>query len=158
MKQKIPKALREQVWLRYIGRKYDTKCTIQWCQNRITVFDFHIGHNIPESKGGSLDIYNLLPICSRCNASMGNVFSISEWDILSRPRPINQISRMFSWVVALFRKPDVSIFHPIQTERKMCGLKATKDLHRQVSSIPKKASKTSSKHPLVNFLARNQLS
>ena len=66
-KQNIPKALREQVWLQTIGKKYEHKCYIDWCDNLITVFDFHVGHNIPESKGGQISIENLRPICSDCN-------------------------------------------------------------------------------------------
>ena len=79
-KELIPRALREQVWLKTIGKRYESKCYIPWCNNIITVFDFHVGHNIPESKGGSLTIDNLEAICSRCNLSMGNRFTIKEWD------------------------------------------------------------------------------
>ena len=63
-KANIPKALREQVWLKNIGHQYEHKCLIDWCQNTISVFDFHVGHNIPESLGGKTDITNLKPICS----------------------------------------------------------------------------------------------
>jgi 5-methylcytosine-specific restriction endonuclease McrA len=82
-KAKIPRALREQVWLMSVGPKYETKCNVHWCTNRINVFDFHVGHNIPESKGGTLDIKNLQPICSRCNLSMGNQYSIEQWNKMS---------------------------------------------------------------------------
>lgn len=85
MKDKIPKALREQVWLTHIGKKYDSKCYISWCSNRITVFDFQCGHNVPESKGGKTDLVNLRPICSRCNSSMNDSYTIDEWAKLSRP-------------------------------------------------------------------------
>jgi 5-methylcytosine-specific restriction endonuclease McrA len=86
-KESIPKALREQVWKRYIGDKYSNKCTVGWCQNTISTFDFHVGHNIPESKGGTLDITNLRPICARCNLSMGSKYTISEWnEIGGRPQ------------------------------------------------------------------------
>ena len=81
-KLKIPKALREQVWLEFIGRQYDSKCTVKWCKNKITVYDFHVGHNIPESKGGLTVLENLRPICARCNLSMGNQYSIDEWNKL----------------------------------------------------------------------------
>ena len=63
----IPKALRQQVWIQYNGMKFNYKCNIKWCKNTINVFNFHVGHNIPRSKGGSLEIDNLLPICSNCN-------------------------------------------------------------------------------------------
>lgn len=81
-KKTIPKALREQVWLKYIGKKYEDKCPIGWCTNTITVFDFQSGHIIPESKGGATDLENLMPICSRCNASMNNQYTITEWNTL----------------------------------------------------------------------------
>jgi hypothetical protein len=84
-KDVIPKALKEQVWLTHIGKKFETKCTIQWCKNRITVFDYQNGHNVPESKGGKTDITNLRPICSRCNSSMNDNYTIDEWTELSRP-------------------------------------------------------------------------
>ena len=80
---KIPKALREEVWRYYNFKRYEAKCYIKWCTNRITVFDFEVGHNIPESKGGSLDLTNLRPICSRCNSSMGNHYTIDEWNQLT---------------------------------------------------------------------------
>jgi hypothetical protein len=85
MKEKIPKALREQVWLTHIGKKYEAKCHVKWCKNKITVFDFQSGHNIPESKGGATDISNLRPICGRCNSSMNDQYSIDEWEKLSKP-------------------------------------------------------------------------
>ena len=85
MKEKIPKALREQVWITYIGKEFESKCKIDWCSNVINVFDYQCGHNIPESKGGTLDLENLLPICSRCNSSMGDNYTIDEWTKLSRP-------------------------------------------------------------------------
>ena len=78
----IPKALREQVWRTHIGSKYESKCTISWCTNKITPFDYEVGHNIPHSKGGSSTIDNLRPICSRCNKSMSDNYTINEWNEL----------------------------------------------------------------------------
>ena len=74
-----PKALREQVWLTFIGKRYTSKCYVHWCKNDINVFDFHVGHNIPESKGGTSVLENLRPICCRCNLSMSNNYTIDEW-------------------------------------------------------------------------------
>jgi hypothetical protein len=79
IKISIPKAVREQVWLKYFGKKFENKCFINWCDNVVNVFDFHVGHNIPSSKGGSIKITNLRPICSRCNLSMGDRYTIDEW-------------------------------------------------------------------------------
>lgn len=83
---KLPKALREQIWLHYIGKKYSSKCLIKWCNNEINVFDFHIGHNVPASKGGTICMDNLLPICARCNLSMSNNYTIDQWTDLMKKR------------------------------------------------------------------------
>jgi 5-methylcytosine-specific restriction endonuclease McrA len=82
-KDKIPKALREQVWIHYLGNVCHAKCPIIWCKNRISAFDFHVGHNVPESRGGTLDIKNLMPICSRCNLSMSDNYTIDEWNMFA---------------------------------------------------------------------------
>lgn len=86
-KATIPKALREQVWIQYVGPKFQTKCLVSWCSNKICVFDFEVGHNIPESKGGTLEIVNLRPICSRCNRSMSDTYTIEQWNRLGGPEP-----------------------------------------------------------------------
>lgn len=83
MKKNIPKAIREQVWLNIIGQKYESKCYISWCKNNMDVFNFHVGHDLPESKGGTLDINNLKPICARCNLSMSDNYTITQWNNLS---------------------------------------------------------------------------
>ena len=80
-KDKIPIALREQVWIQQMGRTFEGKCPTAWCQNRITVFDFESGHNIPESKGGPTTLENLIPMCSRCNKSMGDRYTFDEWSM-----------------------------------------------------------------------------
>jgi hypothetical protein len=82
-KQHIPKAVREQCWLKTFGEVYNSKCFISWCENEINVFDFHVGHDQPESKGGTLSVDNLKPICARCNLSMSNNFTIKEWNKLN---------------------------------------------------------------------------
>ena len=78
-KATVPRAIREQCWLNIIGKKYETKCYVKWCNNTMNVFDFHVGHDIPESKGGTLDLENLKPICARCNQSMSDNYTIQEW-------------------------------------------------------------------------------
>jgi len=50
----------------------------------MTVFDFHVGHDVPEYKGGKTEIENLRPICIRCNLSMGSQYTIQEWAKLSK--------------------------------------------------------------------------
>ena len=81
-KAPIPRALREQVWLQNVGRQFENKCLVQWCKNTMNVFDFHVGHNIPESQGGATELKNLKPICARCNLSMGSQYSIEDWSTM----------------------------------------------------------------------------
>tara|TARA_B110000914_G_C15369588_1_gene402522 strand:+ start:323 stop:646 length:324 start_codon:yes stop_codon:yes gene_type:complete len=88
-KKTIPKAIREQCWVNIMGKKFENKCYISWCNNIINVFDFHVGHDQPESKGGTLDVNNLKPICSRCNHSMSNNYTIEEWDKLSMNKEVD---------------------------------------------------------------------
>ena len=84
MKVKIPKALREQVWLAWCGRTFEHKCLVSWCSNVITPFNYEVGHNIPECKGGRNDMDNLRPICSSCNRSMSDNYTIDEFSEMSR--------------------------------------------------------------------------
>lgn len=84
-KAKIPAAVQESIWITKMGRIFEGKCLTTWCPNIITVFDFHAGHDIPESKGGSIDPENLYPICARCNLSMGDRYTFKEWCLLSPP-------------------------------------------------------------------------
>jgi len=84
MKDRIPGALREQVWLLWCGDKnFKHKCLVTWCENIMTPFNFEVGHNIPESKGGTTNINNLRPICSKCNRSMSDNYTIDEFSKIS---------------------------------------------------------------------------
>ena len=97
-KANIPRALREQVWIQNAGKNFEHKCLIQWCQNIMNVFDFHVGHNIPESKGGATNIKNLKPICARCNLSMGSQYSITEWVTMGQTTvPVIEHTPKKSW-------------------------------------------------------------
>jgi 5-methylcytosine-specific restriction endonuclease McrA len=78
-KKKIPKALAEQVWITAMGHRFEGKCRVSWCKNKISVFDYECGHNVPESKGGKTTLDNLVPICARCNRSMSDTYTIDEW-------------------------------------------------------------------------------
>jgi len=78
-KKKIPKAVREAVWVKHVGKHFEYKCLTHWCPNKMTVFDFQTSHNIPESKGGSMELDNLYPLCGRCNQSMGNQYTYTQW-------------------------------------------------------------------------------
>ncbi len=79
MSNKVPSSLKHNIWIIYIGEKFQGKCAVTWCNHKITPFTFEAGHNIPFSKGGATTIDNLRPICSDCNKSMGNRFTIDEY-------------------------------------------------------------------------------
>jgi 5-methylcytosine-specific restriction endonuclease McrA len=81
-RKNIPCALREQVWLKHFGKTFENKCSIKWCTNIISVYNWECGHNIPHSKGGLTVLENLVPLCSRCNKSMNDNYTIDEFDKL----------------------------------------------------------------------------
>jgi 5-methylcytosine-specific restriction endonuclease McrA len=110
IKQKIPKALREQIWLRDMGKKYEGKCKIIWCENKISVFDFQCGHDTPESHGGETILENLVPICSRCNLSMSNTYTIKEWNLLSKPLTLWRRILNFFHIKSGTRDPGIPSF------------------------------------------------
>ena len=95
-KATIPKALREQVWIQTMGRTFEKKCYVHWCTNVINVFDFHVGHDKPESGGGTLEITNLKPICARCNLSMSDKYTIQEWCDLSEDKSKKKRCKLFT--------------------------------------------------------------
>jgi hypothetical protein len=103
-KKKIPVALREQVWIQQMGKVFHGKCPTTWCQNTITVFDFQSGHNIPESKGGPTNLENLIPLCSRCNLSMGNEYTFEQWCKISTepPATVEEVPPTKSWWCSFF--------------------------------------------------------
>ena len=113
VKAKIPKALKEQIWIKWIGKQFESKCTVRWCNNQITVFDWEAGHNIPESKGGHTNIGNLQPICSRCNKSMGNRYSISEWNELDENTILSATKTSTSVHKVSKKKPKTSREHTL---------------------------------------------
>ena len=86
-KAKIPAAVQEAIWITKMGKVFQGKCLTTWCPNIITVFDLHAGHDIPESKGGTIAPENLYPICARCNLSMGDRYTFKEWCAMSPQNP-----------------------------------------------------------------------
>ena len=40
-KARIPRALKEQVWIKHNGKKFQVKCPIEWCKNKVNCFNWH---------------------------------------------------------------------------------------------------------------------
>jgi hypothetical protein len=61
---------RRLVWWTYVGRdKGETLCIC--CRKvKINSFEYHRGHVIARSRGGSNNVENLRPICGGCNTDM----------------------------------------------------------------------------------------
>lgn len=83
MKKSIPKHLARLVWEHYNGPVWEAKCVVSWCDTMCHCMsaDWHVGHDIPQSLGGSSCVSNLRPICCNCNLGMGSRMSITEWDL-----------------------------------------------------------------------------
>ena len=111
-KQQLPKALREQVWLRTNKQTFKVKCPISWCNNKINVFDFHVGHMIPESKGGATRIDNLMPICAKCNLSMSNNYTITEFSNAFKEAMTYSIMR-YTYLLIIFALLLYLVFHAL---------------------------------------------
>lgn len=67
--KRIPSAVRNTVWREYNGKVYEAECYVG-CGSYVTAHDFECGHIIARSKGGTINVNNLRPICSNCNKSM----------------------------------------------------------------------------------------
>ena len=112
-KKKIPKALREAVWIKYAGRNFTKKCLTPWCLNIMNAFDFQTSHNIPESKGGATVIDNLMPLCGRCNLSMGSQYNFKQWCAL-KSKDTPKYSCFYSFL-SFFRLPSKATVAPVSS-------------------------------------------
>ncbi len=111
-KATIPRALKNAVWLEYVGKAFEAKCNVTWCATVVTPFTFEAGHNVPESKGGATNVTNLRPICAQCNKSMGAAYTIDEFSAKFQPshravaraaESMPQKTHAASWWRGLFR-------------------------------------------------------
>jgi hypothetical protein len=69
-KKTIPKPLKDLVWETYIGNDIATTKCLCCENNEIRMNNFHCSHVIAESKGGTMTVENLRPICATCNLAM----------------------------------------------------------------------------------------
>lgn len=113
-KQTISKALKNKIWNQFIGKEKGIgNCFC--CKTDIDSKHFHCGHIIAESKGGTLDVDNLRPVCELCNQSMGN-------------KNMNQFKKQFVQKKPVQKKSSVckcnSLLHSMKLtgECENCGL------------------------------------
>ena len=78
-KATIPKPIKMEIWRIHCGETFEHACCISFCNNRMTPFDFEAGHIQAEAEGGEVSVENLIPICSKCNKSMGKKH-LREWE------------------------------------------------------------------------------
>ena len=66
----IPKKIRGEAWKIQFGGSTNGSCFC--CKKELDVFDdWHAGHIISHSNGGTDTALNLRPVCGSCNLSMG---------------------------------------------------------------------------------------
>jgi len=72
-KKIIPKVKRKKVWENIFQKKIEGYCPGK-CGKKIHIIDaWECGHRKAEKNGGTLNIKNLIPLCSTCNKSMGTM-------------------------------------------------------------------------------------
>jgi hypothetical protein len=69
--KKIPDALRNAVWNKYIGLEKGTGMCFCCNLEIISRGNYDCGHIISRAKGGETMLQNLRPVCGKCNKSMG---------------------------------------------------------------------------------------
>lgn len=67
----LPKALRREVWIQFIGNQMTGVCFV--CERAPIQYDGNVeyGHVIAVACGGPDTVENLRPVCASCNRSMG---------------------------------------------------------------------------------------
>ncbi len=69
-RRNIPKKIRGEVWKQYFNTSTSGSCYC--CKTPLDAFgDWHAGHILSRSEGGTDTQGNLRPICGSCNLSMG---------------------------------------------------------------------------------------
>ena len=70
-KKKIPKGIKNDSWDKYIGANIAIVNCICCNKTQINMKDFVAGHIVSEKNGGEISVANIIPICLKCNSSMG---------------------------------------------------------------------------------------
>lgn len=145
-KEKIPSAVRNTVWLKWVNDKNNAKCYCCKLES-ITTANWHCGHVVSERNGGAVHLNNLRPICAGCNSSMGkmNMYDfikkygfdtigdgIDNDDFLKKSESIKKPSKKPS------KKPNKNLSTITQLQKKYDALKNDYDkLKKKFASLEK---------------------
>ena len=98
-KQQIPKAIREEVWRKEMGRNYSGKCFV--CSDLVSITNFDCAHIISEYEGGEIKVDNMKVTCRTCNLSCGTMNLIEfKWKYFSKKHPIMYF--LYNFFIVLF--------------------------------------------------------
>jgi hypothetical protein len=80
--------LREQIWIKISNKRFDMKCSIEWCPNHITTFNF----KLQTKMANDYSTENLIPVCNRCYIYI-NKHGYRKWskNIESSKIPVNNL-------------------------------------------------------------------
>lgn len=108
-RKNISKALRAKVWTSNINKMYEVNC-ICCNSNVINAHNYECGHIISDYNGGSVELSNLLPICSLCNKSMGKT-NMDQFVLRDFPENIENFkSRKFIQPVVASNSAGTSLY------------------------------------------------
>lgn len=69
---RVPKTIRDKIYTEFVQKyhhkSFNIRCPTECCSNYITPFNFEAGHIIANEDNSD---NNLIPICNKCNKSMG---------------------------------------------------------------------------------------
>jgi hypothetical protein len=68
--------LREQIWTKASNKRFEMKCSVSWCENQITVFNFKLQNKMPND----YSVDNLIPVCNRCHEYI-NKHGYKKWSV-----------------------------------------------------------------------------
>lgn len=77
-KKSIPKIIKDGCWNKHIGKEIGEVFCLVCDDEKISQNNFEAGHIISENNGGEIHEENLIPICSRCNKSIGKK-NMEDW-------------------------------------------------------------------------------
>lgn len=86
----FPKPYKGKISLRRLARFYDYQC--QNCLEYFPLKELTVDHVIPQSKGGTNDPCNLVPMCKPCNSSKGDTMPYFNVDGVPIEKTVRRMS------------------------------------------------------------------